>query len=89
MKKGLLIENDENIKLVKHKNKLFTGEVKDIVTHIIPVHLIKLVQKAYLGSKGTVSISIFLETDVEFLITCNEADNIDEIFDELLELKKK
>lgn len=87
MKKEVYVE-DEVIKIVEHKIKFlsFETEAKEIS---VPVHLIKLVQKAYTPENGTMSVSIFLETENEFLLTYDEVDNIDTVFDALLNLKER
>ena len=55
----------------------------------IPIHLIKLVQKAYTDTEGTQSIAIFLETEDEFYITYKELENIDSVFQQFIDLKER
>ena len=79
---------DEEIKIIEYKKKFLSFEEE---THEIniPVHLIKLVQKAYTDAEGTQSIAIFLETENEFYISYDELDNIDIIFAEIVDLKQR
>ena len=78
--------SEECVKIVEHKRKFLSTEIED-KEYTIPVHLIKLVQKAY-TSEGTSSLAIFLETENEFFITYDEAEDIDRVFEELVALKK-
>lgn len=87
MKKEVFV-NEETIKIIEYKKKFFSRKVVPNEINI-PVHLIKLVQKAYAPDEGTASVSIFLETENEFLICYDEVDNIDKIFAELLNLKEQ
>lgn len=87
MKKDIFIEK-EHIKVIEYKRKFFIGpEVPNEIN--IPIHLIKLIQKAYSDVEGTASVSIFLETEDEYLICYDEVENIDEIFERLLKLKQE
>lgn len=87
MRKEVFV-NEEFVKIIEYRKKFFVGpEVPHEIN--VPVHLIKLVQKAYSDEEGTASVSIFLETEDEFLICYDEVKNIDEIFDELLKLKQE
>ena len=86
-RKELLIE-DDTIKIIEYKTKFLS--LKETKKEFdIPVHLLKLVQKAYVDGEGPLSVAIFLETDVEFLITHDEVENIDMIFENLLDLKNR
>ncbi len=86
MKKEIIV-NDEIIKIIEYRNKFLSFELKKNEIEI-PVHLIKLVQKAYTG-EGTQSIAIFLETEDEFYITYDELENIDLVFEQIADLKEK
>lgn len=86
MKKEIIV-NDEIIKIIEYKNKFLSFELKKNEIEV-PVHLIKLVQKAYTG-EGTQSIAIFLETEDEFYITYDELENIDSVFEQIADLKEK
>ena len=79
---------DEEIKIIEYRKKFlsFEEEANEIN---VPVHLIKLVQKAYTDSEGTQSIAIFLETEDEFYISYDELDNIDNVFAEIVDLKQR
>ena len=87
MKKEVLV-TDETIQIIEHKLKFLSFEMKENKIEI-PVHLIKLVQKAYTNDGGTQSIAIFLETENEFYITYNELDNIDAVFEQFVDLKMR
>ena len=88
MKRKEVLVEDETIKLTEYKTKFLS--LKETKKEFeIPVHLIKLVQKAYTDGEGTLSVAIFLETENEFLITHDEVENIDLIFESLLELKAR
>lgn len=87
MKKEIIIEKDVII-LREYKKKFLSTEYYKN-EYKIPVHLIKLVQKAYSNGKGTASFTIFLETEDEYLITYDEIENIDSVFEELIELKNE
>ena len=87
MRKEVFV-NDENIKIVEYRNKFLSFELKKHEIEV-PVHLIKLVQKAYTTGEGTYSIAIFLETEDEFYITSEELDNIDSVFDQIVDLKQR
>lgn len=87
MRKEVFVE-EEFIKIIEYRKKFLIGpEVPNEIK--VPVHLIKLVQKAYSDQEGTASVSIFLETEDEFLICYNEVENIDAIFEDLLKLKQE
>lgn len=86
MRKEIFVD-DEIIKIVEYRNKFLSFELKKHEIEV-PVHLIKLVQKAYTG-EGTQSIAIFLETEDEFYITYDELENIDSIFEQIVDLKEK
>lgn len=86
MKKEIIV-NDEIIKIIEYKNKFLSFELKKNEIKV-PVHLIKLVQKAYTG-EGTQSIAIFLETEDEFYITYDELEDIDFVFEQIADLKEK
>lgn len=85
MKKEIYVD-DEFVKIIEHKKKFLSFETEENEINI-PVHLIKLVQKAYTDEGGTSSVAIFLETENEFFITADEVDNIDSVFENLLDLK--
>lgn len=80
--------DDQVIKIIEYKNKFLSFELKKDETEI-PVHLIKLVQKAYTVEEGTYSIAIFLETENEYYISRDELENIDSVFDQIVELKDR
>lgn len=86
MRKEIFVDA-ENIKIVEYKNKFLSFELKRHEIDV-PVHLIKLVQKAYTG-EGTQSIAIFLETEDEFYIAYDELENIDSVFEQIVDLKEK
>ena len=79
---------DEVIKIIEYRNKFLSFEEEAHEINV-PVHLIKLVQKAYTDAEGTQSIAIFLETEDEFYISYDELENIDNAFAEILSLKQK
>lgn len=87
MRKEIFV-SEEEIKIVEYRNKFlsFEEEANEIN---VPVHLIKLVQKAYTDLEGTQSIAIFLETEDEFYISYDELDNIDNVYAEILSLKQR
>ena len=80
--------SDETIKIVEEKAKFLSFGVEKKET-TIPVHLIKLVQKAYTDNEGTQSIAIFLETEDEFYISYDELDDIDNVFASIVDLKQR
>lgn len=87
MTKEIFVD-DENVKIIEHKNKFLS--LKTVENEInIPVHLIKLVQKAYTDEGGTSSVAIFLETENEFFISYDEVEDIDSVFNDLLALKQR
>ena len=79
---------DEEIKIIEYRNKFLSFEEEAHEINV-PIHLIKLVQKAYTNDEGTQSIAIFLETEDEFYISYDEIDNIDSVFAEILDLKQR
>lgn len=87
MKKQIYVEEDV-IRIIEHKPKFLSFEIEENEIKV-PVHLIKLVQKAYDSNNGTMSIAIFLETEDEFFVTYEEVDNIDLVFDAILDLKER
>lgn len=87
MRKSIFV-TDETIQIVEYKNKFLSFEVEEHKIDV-PVHLIKLVQKAYTNAEGTQSIAIFLETEDEFYITYDELDNIDSVFEQIVDLKQR
>lgn len=87
MKKEVFV-SDEEIKIIEHRHKFLSFETEEHEINV-PVHLIKLVQKAYTDSEGTQSIAIFLETENEFYITYQELENIDSVFDQIVDLKER
>ena len=80
--------NDETIKIVEEKAKFLSFGVEKKET-TIPVHLIKLVQKAYNSSEGTASLAIILETEDEFFISYDELEDIDYVFNQIIDLKER
>lgn len=87
MKKNVYV-NEEEIKIVEHRRKFLSLKTEEHEINV-PVHLIKLVQKAYTDTQGTQSIAIFLETEDEFYITYEELDNIDTVFEQFIDLKER
>lgn len=87
MKKEIFV-SDEEIKIIEHRLKFLSFETEEHEINI-PVHLIKLVQKAYTDAEGTQSIAIFLETEDEFYITYEELENIDTVFEQIVDLKMR
>ncbi len=87
MRKNILI-SDEEIRIIEHRRKFLSLETEEHEIKV-PVHLIKLVQKAYTEFEGTQSIAIFLETEDEFYITYEELEDIDSIFEQFVELKQR
>lgn len=87
MKKDIYV-NDEEIKIIEHKRKFLSFNTTEI-EYKIPVHLIKLVQKAYTDESGTMSIAIFLETEDEYFFTYEEVENIDLVFSNFIDLKER
>ncbi len=87
MKKNIFVD-DEIIKIIEHRRKFLSLATEEHEINV-PVHLIKLVQKAYTDFDGTQSIAIFLETEDEFYITYDELDNIDSVFEQIVELKQR
>lgn len=87
MKKNIFVD-DETIKIIEHRRKFLSLATKEHEINI-PVHLIKLVQKAYTDLGGTQSIAIFLETEDEFYITYEELENIDSVFEQFVDLKER
>lgn len=87
MKKEIFV-SDEEIKIIEHRPKFLSFETEEHEINI-PVHLIKLVQKAYTDGEGTQSIAIFLETENEFYITYKELENIDTVFEQIVNLKMR
>lgn len=79
---------DEEIKIIEYRNKFLSFEEEAHEINV-PVHLIKLVQKAYTDLEGTQSIAIFLETEDEYYISYDELDNIDNVFAEIISLKQR
>lgn len=77
---------DDVIKIIERKKKFLSlSEDEKIIN--FPVHMIKLVQKAYTDSMGISSVAIFLESDEEFLITYDETEDLEWIFAEFVALK--
>ena len=87
MTKEVFVE-EEFVRIIEYKNKFLSLEVETDEIKV-PVHLIKLVQKAYSDENGTMSVAIFLETENEFFISYDEVEDIDSIFNDLLRLKQK
>ncbi len=87
MKKDIYVD-DEEIKIIEHKSKFLSLETEENIIKI-PVHLIKLIQKAYSDDDGTMSIAIFLETEDEYFLTYEEVENIDLVFSNMLDLKER
>lgn len=87
MKKDVFV-SDEEIKIIEHRPKFLSFETEEHEINI-PIHLIKLVQKAYTNNEGTQSIAIFLETEDEFYITYEELENIDTVFGQIVDLKER
>ena len=87
MKKEIVV-TDEIIKIIEKKLKFLSFENEENIIEV-PVHLIKLVQKEYTDNHGTQSIAIFLETEDEFYITYEELDNIDSVFEQIVDLKQR
>lgn len=87
MRKEMFV-SDEEIKIIEYRNKFLSFETEEHEIKI-PVHLIKLVQKAYTDTEGTQSIAIFLETEDEFYITYKELENIDSVFQQFIDLKER
>ena len=87
MRKNVFV-SDEVIKIVEHRNKFLSFETEEHEINV-PVHLIKLVQKVYTDTEGTQSIAIFLETEDEFYITYEELENIDTVFEQIVDLKQR
>ena len=87
MKKNIFVE-DETIKIIEHRRKFLSLATEEHEINI-PVHLIKLVQKAYTDLGGTQSIAIFLDTEDEFYITYEELENIDSVFEQFVDLKER
>ncbi len=87
MRKEVYID-DENIKIIEHKRKfLLLKTHENIITY--PIHLIRNVQRAYREGLGTESVAIMFETDDEEVIIYDEVDDIDMVFNLLLELKER
>lgn len=84
MKKDIYVD-DEFVKIIEHKKFLFIKEYENEIN--VPVHLIKLVQKSYTDEGGTAAVAIFLETENEFFISADEVDDIEKVFNDLLDLK--
>lgn len=87
MQKDVFV-TDETIQIVEYRNKFLSLDVEEHKIDV-PVHLIKLVQKAYTDNEGTQSIAIFLETEDEFYITYEELENIDSVFEQIVDLKQR
>ena len=87
MKKEVIV-TDETIQIIEYRNKFLSFEQEEH-TISVPVHLIKLVQKAYTDYAGTQSIAIFLETEDEFYISYDELDDIDNVFERIVDLKRR
>lgn len=87
MRKDVFV-NDEEIKIIEYRPKFLSFEYEEHEIKV-PVHLIKLVQKAYTDEEGTQSIAIFLETEDEFYITYEELENIDSVFSQIVDLKQR
>ena len=87
MKKTVLV-SDEEIRIIEYRRKFLSLGIEEHEIKV-PVHLIKLVQKAHTEAQGTQSIAIFLETENEFYISYDELDNIDGIFEQFVELKQR
>ena len=87
MRKDVYVDENE-IRIIEHKPKFLSFETEE-VENKIPVHLIKLVQKAYSDEEGTMSVAIFLETEDEYFLTYEEVENIDLVFANILDLKER
>ena len=87
MRKEIYV-TDEEIKIIEYRNKFLSFEEEAHEINV-PVHLIKLVQKAYTNDERTQSIAIFLETEDEFYIAYDELENIDNAYAEILSLKQR
>ena len=83
-----VIINEDVIKIIERKKKFLSLKEEEKIINF-PVHMIKLVQKAYTDSMGISSVAIFLESDEEFLITYDETEDLDWIFSEFLSLKQR
>lgn len=83
-----VIVADDVVKIVERKKKFLSLEEKETRINF-PVHMIKLVQKAYTDSMGISSVAIFLESDEEFLITYDETEDLEWIFAEFVALKSR
>ena len=90
MKKSVIIDT-ENLTIVKYsKANFLTDEVTEHDKVVIPIHVIKLVQKAY-DSDGISSVAVFFETDDnEFFFTQNDIENdIEELFNDFISVRNK
>ena len=87
MRKEVYVD-DEEIKIIEYKPKFLSFETEEVI-YKIPVHLIKLVQKAYTDEDGTMSVAIFLETEDEYFFTYEEVENIDLVFSNFIDLKER
>ena len=85
MKKIVLVEDDV-IKIVENRKKLFSKKI--ISTEVqIPINAIAAMQKAYSDEEGTASIIIYFNEGEEYLITCDEVDDIDQVYNDIYKVR--